>query len=396
MVQSNKEQTMSTNRNILLSATAAVLLAAAVGTNVYAGQHAEASAPPAAEQAIPVQIAEMKTQPVQLWAEFSARLHAVDFAEIRPEVSGRIMDIRFKDGQTVKPGDVLLVIDPSPYQAAVARAEANLASAKNNVDFTQAESSRAEGLIATQAISQSMYDERINAHRMAEAARLAAEAELRQAKLDLDHAYVKAPIGGQVSRAEITVGNLVQAGANAPLLTSIASNDGIYADFEIDEQTYLHDIRVSTAQAGAPVAVTLNVPGDKKSYEGRIQSFDNRIDSATGTIRARAVFANTDHGLLPGMTVTVRIAENGGAQALLIPQSAVGTDQDKKFVYMVNASSKATYREIELGKSVDNKRVVLSGLKPGDRVIVDGLQYLHPDALVTAAVDTPPAQPAKR
>jgi multidrug efflux system membrane fusion protein len=198
---------------------------------------------------------------------------------------------------------------------------------------------------------------------------------------------VTAPIGGRVSRAEITLGNVVQSGLNAPLLTSIVSQDGIYADFEVDEQTYLDTIRSAaignSQEQRIPVQlVAANDTGHV--YNGFIQSFDNRIDAASGTIRARAKFANSDGALLPGMFVSVRLAASQDQNVLVVPNRALGFDQSKKFVYVVDADNKVNYRSVELGKSVDQGRVVESGLKPGDRVIVDGLQYVRPNDVVDA------------
>ena len=291
------------------------LMAAGYGYNFYAH---DAAADPAAASAAPpppeVTVKTLAEQPVQVWSTFSGRLHAVDQADIRPEVSGRITVVKFQDGQNVKAGDVLMVIDPRPYEAAVARAEANLATAQTNAKFAKLEQDRAAGMIANQAIAQRIFDERSNSNRVALAAVKAAEAELKQAQIDLEHANILAPISGKVSRAELTVGNVVQAGANAPLLTSIVSNQFIYADFEVDEQTYLESIRDTTAGADQDhkIAVEMTLPGDKDHiYRGQIDSFDNRLDVGSGTIRARAKFANTGGALVPGMFVSVKLANAG-------------------------------------------------------------------------------------
>jgi len=335
---------------------------------------------------------------VRLWSQFSGRMHAVDYAEIRPEVSGRITEVRFQDGQQVKAGQVLFVIDPRPYAAAVERDQASLVSAQSKVVLAKLDQDRAKSLIDTHAIAQSDLDLRDNAARVAEADVDNADAQLKQAQVDLEHAYVTAPIGGRVSRAEITLGNVVQAGINAPLLTSIVSQDGIYADFEVDEQTYLDTIRggaVGNAQE-QKIPVQLVTEDDTNHvYNGFIQSFDNRIDPASGTIRARAKFANTDGTLVPGMFVSVRLAAGQDSRVLLVPDRAVGFDQSKKFVYVVDADNKVSYRSVELGQSVDKTRVVVSGLSAGDRVIVDGIQQVHPNDIVAAkevADDASPTQ----
>jgi multidrug efflux system membrane fusion protein len=353
-------------------------------------------APP--RPAVGVVVQTLAVQKVRVWSEFSGRLHAVDSAEIRPEVGGRITSVLFEDGQSVKAGDLLFVIDTRSYEAAVARTEANLASAQTNAAFAKVELDRAAGMLGSQAIAQRVYDERANASRVANAAVKAADAELKQALLDLDHAHVKAPISGRASRAEITVGNLVQTGASAPLLTTIVSNSSIYADFEVDEQTYVDTIRghANGRDDERRIPVQLALQSDKThAYRGMIYSFDNRIDVASGTIRARAKFDNADGALVPGMFVSVKLANATERDALLIPDRAVGFDQSKKFVYLVGPDSKVVYREVELGKQVEAQRVVLKGVEAGERVIVDGVQHVRPDVVVEAkeAAANDPTQP---
>ena len=345
-----------------------------------------AAAAPHAKPPTPVVVQTLSEQNVRLWTQFSGRMHAVDYAEIRPEVSGRITEVRFQDGQQVKAGDVLFVIDPRPYAAAVEHDQAALESARSQLVRANQDEDRGKQLILTHAIAQSDLDTYNNNVRTAQANVDAADAQLKQAQVDLEHAYVTAPISGRVSRAEITLGNVVQAGINAPLLTSIVSQDGIYADFEVDEQTYLDTIRsgaVGNAQEQR-IPVRLTADNDSRLYEGFIQSFDNRIDSTSGTIRARAKFANADGALVPGMFVSVRLAASQDQRVLLVPDRAVGFDQSKKFVYVVDADNKVSYREVELGPSVDKGRVVQNGLKPGDRVIVDGIQAVRPNDVVDA------------
>lgn len=367
--------------------TATVLSVMAISIAYYAtGSDASEGATAAAMAAVPVKVQTLAPETVRLWSTFSGRLRPVDAAEIRPEVSGRITELRFEDGQQVKAGEILLVIDPRPYEAAAAMAEARLATAQSNAKFARMEKQRAEKMLASQAIAQRLYDERVNAERVAEASIKAAQAELKQAKLDLEYAYVRAPISGRVSRAEITVGNLVQAGQNAPLLTSVVANDEIYADFEVDEQTYLRTIRAHAngREEERAIPVELTVGGDTEhSYNGTIHSFDNHIDPATGTIRARAKFQNDDGALVPGMFASVSLAGGSDSTALIIPERALGYDQSKKFVYIVDEANKVGYREVQMGRVVDNgRRVVLAGLKAGDRVIVSGTQHVRPEALV--------------
>ena len=364
--------------------------------------HAGGAKPPAAAASapVPVGVQTVASQTLRLWNDFSGRLRAVDSADIRPEVGGRITEVRFHDGQSVRAGDVLLVIEPQPYEAAEARAQARVASAKAALQLAAANHERNVGLLRTKVISQSDFDTTDSANQAAAANLLAAEADLKTARVDLDHAYVKAPIAGRVSRAELTVGNLVMNGAGAPLLTSIVSEDGIYADFEVDEQTYLETIR-DTANGNAQEAqipVEVTTPGEAgRTYKGFVQNFDNRLDPASGTIRVRAKFPNADASLVPGMFVSVRLASSRERDLMLIPERAVGYDQSKKFVYAVTPANTVAYREVELGRALGGQRVVLKGVQPGERVVVDGLQRVRADATVTPkevpADDTQAKQP---
>jgi multidrug efflux system membrane fusion protein len=373
--------TVQLKRRVFLGALALALLGSG-GAALYKFQTKPAQA--AVSMAVPVTAETLRPQAVSPWAEFSGRINAVDYAEIRPEVGGRITEIRFKDGQQVKKGDVLFVIDPRPYQQAVERARGDLASAENNARLAKIQLDRGARLIKEQALSQELYDQRANADGVAQAGVASARAALARAALDVDRAYVKAPISGRIGRAELTLGNLVQtAPAAPPLLTSIVSDNGVYADFEVDEQTYLNNVRgkAKSADQEHAIPVELTVGGDAAHvYRGTIESFDNHITVGSGTIRARARFANEDGSLVPGMFATVRLGGGAVNNALLVPERAIGNDQSKRFVYVVGAGSKAEYREVHLGQSVDGKRIVLSGLKPDDRVVVDGLQKIAPGA----------------
>lgn len=365
--------------------------ASAVAVGVYASD--TGGAPPeqaAAPHAVPVDFATMKTQPVRLWTEFSARLKAVDEVELRPQVSGAIVEIRFEDGERVQKDDVLFVIDPRPYRARVAEATAQLAAARVSHDHAAKDLRRARSLVRTSAISERVLDERSNAVAMSKSEIEAAEARLEQARIDLEHAFVKAPIPGRVSRAEITVGNLVQAGAGAPVLTSIVSDTQIYADFEIDAQTYFRfvhaGVRNSAAERDTPVKLRIGgetaakVPG--LEVDGHIHSFDNRIDPATDTIRARALFANDSGALLPGMFARVELGAPATRNMLLLTGRAILTDQDRKFVYVIDADGKAAYRQVTVGAAIGGERVVTSGLSAGDRVVTSNLMAIRPNAAV--------------
>ncbi len=350
---------------------------------------APASDKPAAKKGMPVDVVTIKPSDIQVWKQYSGHIVAVDRAELRPQVSGRITELKFKDGQYVKKGDVLIVIDPRPYEAALKQAKATLETAKTKVDLAKKDYDRAVELIEKKAVSERLLDERSNAFRVAEAEILRAEGLVDQAEINLDYAYVKAPIAGKVSRAEITEGNLVQSGSNAPLLTSIVADDKVYVDFEVDEQTYISSVRAVPADDIGRIPVRITLTGDDKKYQGFVHSFDNRIDATSGTIRGRAIFDNKTRKLLPGMSVSVAMGSlnTDGTKQIAVSERAIGTDQDRKFVYVVNEESKATYREVKIGESVNGSRIILDGLKEGDVVITEGLVRIRPN------VDVAPKQP---
>lgn len=355
--------------------------------------------------AMPVVISTIKPQNLEVWKDFTGRLQAVDYVEVRPEVSGKIQEIKFKDGQNVSKGDVLIVIDPAPYQAAADKAKADLSIAMNQYDLARKDLDRAQDLVKSNAISKRIFDERQNAVNVSRSQIEAAKAQLNQAEIDLDHAYVKAPISGRISRAEITEGNLVNAAANPPILTSIVSDEGIYADFEVDEKTYLQDIyavaRDKNAQVQIPVEIDLS-SGNEKSYKGVIESFDNKIDPKSGTIRVRAYLDNEDQSLLPGMFVNIRLGSAKEDAKFLVSEKAIGTDQDRKFVYVIGDGNKVQYREVKPGVSINGQRVILSGLEPGDKVITEGIMKIRPDMIVepqeitaqNKALEAPALEPA--
>ncbi|HUO01558.1 MAG TPA: efflux RND transporter periplasmic adaptor subunit [Rhizomicrobium sp.] len=375
----------SLKRKVFIGAVAVAALAAGAGSFILHFRSADAQVSPPAPLAVTAERVEPQT--IHPFAQFSGRITAVDYAEIRPQVVGRITEIRFHDGQRVKAGDILFVIDPRPYEAAAAKAKSDLETAINNAKEARLERDRGDRLMQAHALAQESYDQRVNADSVAQAAVGSARALLQQAQLNVDYAYIKAPISGRISRAEITQGNLVGSATTAPpLLASIVSDDGVYADFEVDEATFLNNVRARTADQQQKVPVELQVQGDSgRVYHGTIESFDNHIDAGSGTIRARARFANEDGGLVPGMFVSVRMGSGEVPNALLVPERAIGNDQSKRFVFVVDRDSKAEYRPVTLGTEIDGRRVVTQGLKPGDDVILDGLQRLGPGVAVAAA-----------
>lgn len=352
-----------------------------VATYAITSQAGDPAAKGAAPQAMPVQVQTLKQQDVALWSEYSGRLAAVEYVQIRPRVSGAITEIKFTDGALVKAGDELFTIDTRPYEATVAQARAAVASAHSEARLAQVELDRAKALLNQDHVSKSVYDQRASSQQVANAAIGSANAMLKQATLNLEYAHVKAPISGRIGRAEITVGNVVEAGPNAPMLATILADEKIYAEFDVDEMTYISSMRAMQAgEAKSPVEVSLS--GDSHVYPGVLHSFDNQLNSQSGTIRARALLENTDGALIPGMYAKIRLKGDSGSR-LMVPEAAIGTDQDKKFVYVVNKNSQIEYRPVSLGAQQSGMRVVVSGLAAGEKVVVSGMTMLRPDMPVT-------------
>lgn len=359
--------------------------------------HAEAPAQQAAAPAVPVSVAQVLQQDVTLWNEFSGRLEAVQRVDVRPRVSGAVQAVHFKEGALVKAGDLLFTVDPAPYTAEVDRAEAQVVAARARMAYTQSESERATRLWDERAIAQKEYDERVNAQREADANLRAAQAALQTARLNLGYTQVRAPVSGRVGRIEVTVGNLVSAGAGAPVLTTLVSVDPMYASFDVDEQVVasaLQGLR-ATGEGRSTRALIESIPvqmgvgtGDGTPYAGHLQLIDNQVDAKSGTVRVRAVFGNAEGTLMAGQFARIRMGQPQSTQAVLINERAVGTDQSKKFVLVIGDGNKAEYREVQLGAPVDGLRVVTSGLKAGERIVVNGLQRVRP-GVVVAPQDVP-------
>jgi multidrug efflux system membrane fusion protein len=375
--------------------------------------------------------------------EFTGRLEAIHFVEIRPRVAGYIDSVHFVEGGLVRRGDLLFQIDPRPFQAEVDRLKAELVSARATVERAETEVQRAARLDPAHAISQEEHQRRVAAARSALADVGAREAELRAAELNLEFTRVIAPIDGRVSRAIVTEGNLVSTGpGEATLLTTVVSVDPIYAAFDADEQSFLRYLsrsrqrqsqtprvtgphatngggangggtrKGSAANAANPangasppnaagranatsveVPVLLALASDRDfPREGTMHFLDNRIDPATGTIRVRGIFRNVDRSLTPGLFVRLRLPGGASHRGLLIQDRAIGTDLDKRFVFVVNNDHVVEYREVTVGPLIDGLRLVREGLGPDDLVIVNGLQRVRPGARVdaeTIAMDAP-------
>ncbi|ALM85761.1 efflux RND transporter periplasmic adaptor subunit [Bordetella sp. N] len=370
--------TKSRNRFALAGTLAAVILVAG-GVAVLRGHGGTPATAAAAPQATPVDVAEVMQRQITDWQSYSGRLEAVDRVEIRPRVSGTLVAVRFKDGTLVRKGDELFTIDPLPYQAEVSRAEANLAGAQARVAYTASDMARANRLIADNAIARRDLEQKQNDAREASANLKAAQAALEIARLNLGYTHILAPVSGQVSKAEVTEGNLVAAGAASVALTTLVSVDRMYASFDVDEQTFLKYVNPARTGKGAPVPVDLGLANeDGYSRQGTVQYVDNRLDTTTGTIRVRATFDNRDGSLVPGLYARIRLGGGAPRDAVLIDEKALGTDQNKRFVMVLDDKNHAQYREVRLGASQGGLRVVDSGLKAGERIVVNGLQRIRP------------------
>ncbi len=385
----------------------AVTAVVAVSAAFFGLHSAEAGAPAASAEppATPVSVATVVKSDVATWDEFSGRLEAVERVDLRSRVAGAVQAVHFKEGALVKQGDLLITIDPAPFAAEVERAEAQVAAAQSRQTYAKSDQARAQRLLDEHAIALREYDERQNTYREAEANLRAAQAALQSARLNLSYTQVRAPVSGRVGKLEITVGNLVAAGPGAPVLTTLVSVSPIYASFDADEQVVARALKSLPASAGGrsqlekiPVlmgtAATTDTP-----FEGRLQLVDNQVDAKSGTVRVRAVFDNKDGSLMPGQFAKLRMGQVKNAPALLINERAVGTDQSKKFVMVVGPQNKAEYREVTLGANVNGLRVVNTGLKADERIVVNGLQRVRPGAVLkpeAVAMDAKPELQARR
>lgn len=347
---------------------------------VNAGETIDVADSTAASAGPQVEFTTVEPVEVRTWSSYSGRLAPVESAEIKPLVGGTIVAVLFEDGQQVEAGDPLFVIDPRPYENAVAQAEAALATAESRLGLARDEFGRAERLHESGIVSDSSFDNARSNLQVAEAGVLQASSALDQARLDLGHAHITAPISGRVSRAELTQGNVVDAGPNAPVLTSIVADEYLYAEFNVDEQRY---IQFARAQRQERMPVELGLAQDPGMvYHGEVHAFDNRLDGSSGTIRARAIVANSDGVLTPGLFVNVRVGSATEEAVLLVPERAIGTNQSRKFVYVVDEQNLAQYREVTLGASHEGQRIVVDGLRAGDRVVVNGIAHVIPNAPV--------------
>lgn len=346
----------------------------------------EAVAAPA-EQTVPAAVATVEPRRTMLWDEFSGRLEAVDRIDVRARVGGAVLSTHFAEGELVKPGDLLVTIDPAPYAAEVQRLEAQVAGAEARLALTASDFERGQRLSDQRIVTARDLDVRANAFKEAKASLDGAKAALAAARLNLGYTEVRAPVGGRVGRREITPGNLVAAGAGAAVLTTLVSVDPIYASFDADETVILSALASIAGPSGGrgtldriPVEM---VTADGARATGKLQFIDNMVDARSGTVRVRATFANGEGRLLPGQFARMRLGRGTPETLLLVDERAVGTDQDKKFVLVVGAEDRAEFRTVTLGRAVDGLRVVTSGLAGGERIVVSGLQRIRPGTRVS-------------
>jgi RND family efflux transporter MFP subunit len=343
---------------------------------------ATSQSPPSVTVSLP------RSATVTNWDEYPGHIEAVEIVELRPRVSGYLDSIHFADGAEVKAGELLFMIDPRPYQADLDRAQAGRQQAETRLELVRNDLRRAEGLKGTKAISDEEYDNRSKAVREAESALAAVRAAEASAKLNLDYTRITAPISGRIGRRLVTPGNLVQGNSGATLLATLVSMDPMYCYFDVEESSFLkyRNFARSNRTADRPdggLSCELALADEKGfAHRGRLDFFDNQVNPQTGTIRLRAVFDNADRALIPGMFANLRVLAGPPVQALLVPEVAISSDQGYKFVYVVNQTNRVETRSIQVGRTYGAMRAVLTGLKPDEQVVVNGLLTLRPGVQV--------------
>ncbi len=364
----------------------AVVLVAGIGWKMLSGQQADAAPPPPAA----VQIAAPLVREVTEWNDFVGRFAPSRTVEVRPRVSGAVTQILFHDGDFVRQGQALFVVDPRPYRAALAEAQADVASARSALTLARSDYGRVAGLTGDEAMAASEVDQLRAKVRAAEATLAGAQARLNRRSLDMEFATVRAPISGRVSDRKVDIGNLVSGdgAATATLLTTINAVDPIYFNFDASEALFLKTQRQRQAgQAAADVQVRLQDEADYR-WNGRLDFTDNGLDPRSGTIRIRAVVPNPNGFLTPGMFGNMRLAESGKVRAMLVPDQAVQSDQARKVVLVVGKDGVVAAKPVQLGPLVNGLRVIQSGLAPDDRVVISNFA----GAVAGSKVDAKPGR----
>ncbi|MBD3825654.1 MULTISPECIES: efflux RND transporter periplasmic adaptor subunit [Stenotrophomonas] len=387
-------------RRLALGTVTALALAVIVGCS---GGHAETAGPPPPS----VSAAPVLVKQVSQWDDFSGRVEAVESVELRPRVSGYIDKVNYVEGQEVKKGDVLFTIDARSYRAELARADAELARARTQAQVSRSEAERARRLSDQQAISTETWEQRRATAEQAQAQVQAAQAAVDAARLNVEFTQVRAPINGRAGRAMVTAGNLVTAGDSASVLTTLVSLDKVFVYFDADEGTFLRYAQMARngerpSERDSELPVRVGLSGEEGyPHSGKVDFLDNQVTRSTGTIRVRALLDNADRAFTPGLFARVQLLGSGQFQAMLIDEKAVLTDQDRKYVYVVDKDGKAQRHDIQLGRTADGLRIVEQGLKAGDRVIIDGVQKVfmpgmpvQAKAVAMQPVAAPAASPA--
>ncbi|QIB35397.1 efflux RND transporter periplasmic adaptor subunit [Ancylobacter pratisalsi] len=367
----------------------------------------EQQAPPPAPQAPQVTVAKPISRNITDYDEYVGRFAAVDLINMYARVSGYLASINFTDGQLVNKGDLLFTIDKRPFQIALDQAEANLAKAQADVDFSTSDLQRAQTLLqdkTSTAISKQTFDQRLQTERAAHAAAAGAEAAVQAAKLDLEFTDLRAPVTGRIGDRKVAVGNLVTGGSGGTntntLLATIVSIDPIYFEFTYDEASYLRYQRMAKemGDAGQSIPVRLELIDEKGfPHKGVLDFVDNKISETTGTIRGRAQFANPDSVFTPGMFGRIQVPTSAEHPALTVPDVAIATEQTRKFVYVLqpgDAPQVPTMKYVTLGRVYDGQRVIDSGLDKDDLVVVNGLSRIRPGAKVVGKLEAPAAPAA--
>ena len=330
-----------------------------------------------------VVVAQPLVQETTEWDEYTGRIEAVNAVEVRARVSGYLEKVNFLAGARVKKGDLLFVIDPKPFQAQLNFASAELERAVSKHELAKNDLARAENLLKAKAISSEEYDARNKGMREAAAAVNSAQANVYSARLNLEYSEIRAPISGRIGREMVTVGNLVNSGGEATLLTQIVSTDPVYVYVDADEQSVLKYRRQAKSKGasadlkGTPLQLAVADESDFP-HQGQIDYIAPREDASTGTVSIRGVFANGDELLSPGFFARVRLRGGAPYQATLLPDRAIGTDQSQRFVWVVKADNQLEYRQVSLGARIGQQRVVRDGVSADDWVVIEGVQKLKP------------------
>lgn len=340
-----------------------------------------------------VSAAQVVVNPVTQWDEYSGRIEAIQSVELRPRVSGYLESVNYREGQEVKQGDVLFTIDARNYRAELARANAQLARATSVAVQSRNEAHRAKVLVAQHAISTELWEQRNAADKAAQADMMAAQAAVDTAKLNLEWTQVRAPIVGRAGRALVTKGNLVTADGAASVLTTLVSQDKMYAYLDIDENAFLRYTQRARTDLGgnsAKIPVQVGLSNEEGFFHtGEVDFLDNRVERSSGTLRVRAILDNKDRFLTPGLFARVRLQGGRIPDAVLIDNKALLTDQDRKYVYVVDKDGKAQRRDVIPGREAEGLRIIEKGLVAGDRVIIEGYQKVFMPGMPVNAREVP-------